>query len=135
MTKPLFLSMKVMIRDQEGRYLFLKRSMSSKNNKGMWDLPGGKVDSGESFDEALLREVEEESGLTISLERVAGASESDLPDRKVAYLILEGSHASGEVRLSSEHDDYLWADRKQMAGLDCCPQFKDFVARYFGNTQ
>ena len=68
--KPFALSAKVVVRDEEGRCLLLKRSMSSKGNPGKWDLPGGKVDIGESFDQGLLREVAEETGLTISLQRV-----------------------------------------------------------------
>lgn len=58
--KPLSLSVKIVIRDDNSRFLLLKSSMSSKGNPGKWDLPGGKIDAGESFDEALHREVFEE---------------------------------------------------------------------------
>lgn len=40
--KPFALSAKVVVRDEEGRCLLLKRSMSSKGNPGKWDLPGGR---------------------------------------------------------------------------------------------
>ena len=128
--KPFKLSMKVVVRDEQGRCLLLKRSQESKNNKGKWDLPGGKVDPGEDFDEALLREVSEETGLTASLQGVAGSAESDLPERKVAYLIMEAVVASGEVTLSSEHDDFAWVEREKMAEMDVCPQFKAFAEAY-----
>lgn len=80
--KPLRLSAKIVIQDKDDRCLMLKRSMSSKGNPGKWDLPGGKIDAGESFDGALLREVFEETGLTISIQRVAGTAESELPKVK-----------------------------------------------------
>ena len=54
------LSAKVVILNEQGQCLALKRSQASANNAGKWDFPGGKIDQGESFDEGLLREVEEE---------------------------------------------------------------------------
>ena len=129
------LSAKVLIRDDEGRFLLLKRSMSSNANRGRWDLPGGKVDAGEAFDVALLREVVEELGLTVSLERVAGAAESVLPDRHVAYIIMEGRRLSGEVRLSGEHDAYAWVERSRLSEMDVCDQFRPLLAACAGQEQ
>jgi len=68
MSKPFRLSMKVVILDDMGRILLIQRSMGSRGNPGKWDFPGGKVDQGETFDEALLREVFEETKLKISLD-------------------------------------------------------------------
>ena len=104
--------------------------MSSNHNGGKWDLPGGKPDAGESFDVALLREVAEETGLTVSLDRVIGAAESELPDRKVAYLVLEGRLVSGRVRLSEEHDEFAWVLRPDLGEMDVCDQFRDFLIAY-----
>jgi len=128
------LSAKVLVRDEHGRVLLLKRSANSKNNRGKWDLPGGKVDTGESFDEALLREVAEETGLTVSLVGVAGAAESDLPDRKVVYLLMEGNLTSGEVRLSDEHNEFAWVERSRLAAVDVCEQFRSFLEAYGGQA-
>lgn len=128
--KPFSLSAKVFIHDGEGRCLLLKRSMSSKGNPGKWDLPGGKVDAGENLEQGLLREVAEETGLTISLQHVLGAAESESPIKRVAYLIFEGLVASGQVRLSSEHDDYAWVDRQSLTRVDIAEQFRPFLKAY-----
>lgn len=128
--KPFRLSAKVVVRDEKDRCLLLKRSMSSKGNPGKWDLPGGKVDAGENFDQGLLREVVEETGLTISLQRVLGATESESPTMKVVYLLLEGRLESGRVHLSSEHDDYAWVDRQDLATMDLADQFRAFAQTY-----
>jgi 8-oxo-dGTP diphosphatase len=128
--KPLRLSVKIIVRDESGRCLLLKRAMSSKGNPGKWDFPGGKLDPGESLDEALLREVAEETGLTISIQGVAGAAESELPAWKVVYLILEGRVESGEVRLSEEHDDYVWVDPQKLPTMDLADQFRPFAEAY-----
>lgn len=128
--KPFVLSMKVVVRDAEGKCLLLKRSMGSKANAGKWDLPGGKVDPGEAFDQALLREVTEETGLTIALVRVAGSAESELPTKHVAYLILEGRVESGKVNLSSEHDDFKWVNMREFPAMDLAEQFLPFARDY-----
>jgi ADP-ribose pyrophosphatase YjhB (NUDIX family) len=62
-----------------GHLLLLKRSNRSKNNVGKWAPPGGKTEVGESFDEALLREVAEETGLVVSILYVVGLTELELP--------------------------------------------------------
>jgi 8-oxo-dGTP diphosphatase len=128
--KPLRLSVKMVIRDKNGRCLLLKRSMSSKGNPGKWDFPGGKIDAGENFDEALIREVAEETALKISIQRAVGTANSELPTVKVVILILEGRLESGQVRLSSEHDDYVWVDRRELPKLDLCDQFLPFAQAY-----
>jgi len=125
--KPFVLSCKVLVWNDDGECLLLRRSAASKNNKGKWDLPGGKADAGETFDEALRREVAEETGLSILLDGVAGTAESDLPTRKVAYLIMAGRSRGGDIRLSEEHDAYAWVSPGEFATMDVCPQFRPFL--------
>lgn len=130
MSKPFSLSVKIVIRNNEGRCLVIRRSGASKFNAGKWDFPGGKVDAGETFDAALIREVQEETGLCIQLERVAGCAEAELPDRKVAYIIMEGKYWSGCVKLSSEHDEYRWLNQVELLQADVASQFIAFVEDY-----
>ena len=128
--KPFSLSVKVVIHDKAGRCLLLKRSLSSKGNPGKWDLPGGKVDTGENIEQGLLREVAEETGLNISLQHILGAAESESPTKRVAYLIFEGSIESGQVRLSGEHDDFTWVDHQSLTRVDIAEQFRPFLKAY-----
>lgn len=128
--KHFLLSGKVVIRDEDDRCLLLKRSMSSKGNAGKWDLPGGKLEKGENFDEGLLREVAEETSLVIDLEHVAGIAESEMSTKKIVYLILEGRIKSGKVQLSSEHDDYMWIERHKLPMVELCEQFRPFAQKY-----
>lgn len=60
-----------LIVDAEGRLLVVERAQEPK--KGMWDLPGGFADPGESAEEALRREVAEEVGLQIKSLRYIGS--------------------------------------------------------------
>lgn len=128
--KPFGLSVKAVILDKSGRCLLLKRSPSCKANVGKWELPGGKLESGENFDEGLLREVDEETKLIISLEHAVAIAEVDLPAKKVVYLILEARLISGEVCLSWEHDDYVWVSRRELPTMDLVEQFRPFAKAY-----
>jgi 8-oxo-dGTP diphosphatase len=130
MPKPFSVSLKVVISDDDSRCLLIRRSASSRANAGDWEFPGGKIDPGESFDDGLLREVLEETGLVISLERVAGCAESELPERKVAYLILEGRVLGGQLRLSDEHDAFDWVPVAELSRIALAPQFREFAAEY-----
>lgn len=132
MDKPYRLSAKAVIYDEMGRILLLQRSFCSKGNPGKWDLPGGKVEQGESLSDALLREIVEETGLDVQLERVIGAAESESPNGRVAYLILAASCVGGKVELSDEHPAYAWVSTNEIVDMEIVPQFirtiKEFVA-------
>lgn len=132
--RPFGFAVKAFVINPHGEFLFLKRSALSKHFAGTWELPGGKVDAGEAFDTALIREVSEETGLTISLDRVVGATHYELPQIKLAVLFLEGRINSGEVQLSDEHDDYRWVRSNEILGLDLSPQLKQFLSSYVGKT-
>lgn len=133
--KSFALSVKAVVRDGQRRCLTLRRSAPSKNNAGKWDFPGGKVDVGESFDVALTREIEEETGLSVELVGMLGTAQSAMPDRIVIYLMMEARPAGGDVRLSSEHDDHAWMTARELASADLCPQFRPFVESLAANER
>jgi 8-oxo-dGTP diphosphatase len=128
--KPFTLSVKVVIRDENGRCLLIRRAASSRGNPGKWEFPGGKVTLGEDFDRVVQREVGEETALTVCLQRALGTAQADLPTRKVVYLIMEANWKAGEVRLSSEHDAYEWRYPHELLEMDLVRHFIPFVKRY-----
>ncbi|HTX61499.1 MAG TPA: NUDIX domain-containing protein, partial [Methanobacterium sp.] len=89
------LAVRALITDDDGKILILKRSVDSKTNPGKWELPGGKVDQGEPFDKALIREVYEETGLKISMENVVGASQQNLPFIRAVHIIMAAKIVDG----------------------------------------
>ena len=68
--------------------------------------------------------------MSIVLNRVLGASESDLPDRKIVYLFLEGCLVNGTVRLSEEHDAFVWIRPAELLQQNLSPQFRDIARNY-----
>ena len=117
-----------LLQNSEGKCLFLRRSPDSKTNPGRWEPPGGKLDPGERLDEALRREVFEEAGLQISVRRLLGAIEYEVPAVKVACLIMEGRLVTDDVTLSSEHDSYQWMWLSELRQVDLATQFRRFFA-------
>ena len=63
MDKPYGLTMRGIVKNSNDEILILRRHPKSRTNPHKWELPGGKVDPGEFFDEALVREIKEETNL------------------------------------------------------------------------
>jgi ADP-ribose pyrophosphatase YjhB (NUDIX family) len=91
--------------------------------KGLWTLPGGRVEVGETLVTAVKREVLEETALNIDVIGLAGYRESILAqavgDRGRHFVILPfaARWISGEVRLNDELDDSRWMTIDAVAGL------------------
>ena len=125
--KPLGLAVRALIRDEQGRLLLLRRSVESRHFGGRWDLPGGKVESGEPFDVTLAREVEEETGFNVILKRSAGASDDEMPLVRVTNLFLEVTVTGGALRVSPEHSEARWCQPEEVAALDLARPIREFL--------
>ena len=71
--------------------------------KRYWSLPGGMVESGESVDQAAIREVKEETGLDIRVKRVVGLYSK--PSEDALAITFEGEVTSGSLTPSNEISD------------------------------
>lgn len=123
--KPFSISAKVLIRDSENRCLFIQRSRESGWNPTAWDIPGGKLDLGEIFMDGLLREVREETGLTVSVDSLLGSNEDEAGNFRIIHVVMNGTYQSGDVELSNEHIDFKWVKPENALDMDLC----DFVRR------
>lgn len=129
-TKPFRLAVRAVIRDDQGRCLLLRRSDLCKAFAGTWEWPGGKADPGETFDETVLREVREETGLEIELTGVAGAFHIEMADKHLAVLCLEAKPIGGTFALSEEHDGADWAPLADLLKWNLTPGFREFAEAY-----
>jgi 8-oxo-dGTP diphosphatase len=121
------LAVRALITDSDGKILILKRSVDSKTNPGKWELPGGKVDQGEPFDKAMVREVFEETGLKISMDNVVGASQQSLPLIRAVHIIMAGKIVDGELNLSSEHEGYAWEYLENLSDYELADWLEYFI--------
>jgi ADP-ribose pyrophosphatase YjhB (NUDIX family) len=90
------------VRDREGRYLVLQRALEPF--RGQWDLPGGFVEPGETPEDAIRRELAEETGLAVTTERILGAFSSQYGEdgRWTVDIGFEARVVGGVFRLDEE---------------------------------
>lgn len=119
---------------RRGRLLVVKRAMPP--DLGLWAFPGGRVEVGETTQEAAVREVKEEVGLDVRIERVFDVVTylpGDLEGGTWGQVVIVDYLARperGEVKLSSESSSYLWATPRQILALPTTKQMKSVAAKY-----
>jgi len=129
--KPYIISVYAVLRNEKGEFLLLKRSENSHSNPGKWDLPGGKLVRGEILEEAVVREVWEETGISIVSGEIAGYATFELPEKKVIAVIYDGGYLIADVKLSHEHLEYVWSSLEDLLEMNALPDhFKEFFKRF-----
>lgn len=129
--KPYIVSIYAVLRNEKGEFLLLRRSENSHSNPGKWDLPGGKLIRGEPLEEAVVREVWEETGISIVPGEIAGYATFELPDKKVIAVVYDGGYLIADVKLSDEHIEHAWTSLDSILELETLPEhFKDFFKRF-----
>ena len=130
MTDSIEVSGRALIFDRNGNALVLKRHPASKSNPGKWELPGGKPDTGESFEASLRREVREETGFEIDIFRSVGTADQHVPGWHVIHVIVLAGIRSGGLAISDEHSEFRWVKIPDIAALDKADWFEDYYASY-----
>jgi 8-oxo-dGTP diphosphatase len=94
-----------------------------------WTLPKGKLDAGESFEEAALREIDEETGLRVRLVRELPASNYEVRGRPkvVRYWLMEVESDPGFVA-NDEVDELRWLERGEALRLLTYDRDRDVLA-------
>jgi len=104
------------ITDEQGRLLLIKRG--HEPGAGLWSLPGGRVEPGETDAEALAREMREETGLAVQAGRLLGrvrrpAGDGDVLDiRDYAATVIGGTLNPGD-----DAADARWVDADDFGNL------------------
>ena len=112
---------------QGGRFLACQRP-AHKARGLLWEFVGGKVEPGESKQQALIRECKEELDVTLSVGELFMEVIHEYPDLTVRLSLFNASIAEGEPR-KLEHNDIRWITVKEIDSLEFCPADKEILER------
>jgi ADP-ribose pyrophosphatase YjhB (NUDIX family) len=108
---------------EDGRVLLLA------NDRGEWELPGGRLDPGESEAEALAREIAEELGVAVRIgPRLGEEPFEPVPGRLVTIAAYGCALCGGPLRLSGEHRALMWAPVGTLADLPLPAVYRRAIA-------
>lgn len=103
-----------------------------KTDNDLWALPGGGHDIGESIGDTVVREVEEETGVTVEVDRVVGLYTD--PEHVMAYddgevrqqfsICFRARPLAGELRTSSESKEVRWVSPSDLDDLHIHPSMR-----------
>ena len=117
------------IKDGE-RYLVGQRA-ANKSQGGLWEFMGGKIESGETPEQALARECREELDLEIENERIIDSVVHEYSEKTIRLTLIECTLKSGSVPRPNEHQDIRWVTREEMDELDFAPADRDLICKGF----
>ena len=116
----------VIIRD--GQILLIKRAYDP--SKGLWSIPGGRVELGEMLVEAVKREVREETGLEIKVGKVAGVFDLIIPrETGIAfhYVIIDyfATPTGGTLTPGDDAADARWVPFEELNQYELTPHLRE----------
>lgn len=103
------------------KFLIAQRNLK-KAQGGLWEFPGGKREPGESFEDALKREIKEEFDADIEVKEYVGENVHHYPEKDIKLVFYKAELISEEIKLL-EHESYKWISKEnkdefEFAGAD-----------------
>ena len=111
----------------KNRFLICQRP-AHKMRGLLWEFVGGKVEPGESREEALIRECHEELGVEVEVKDVFMQLVHEYPDLLVRLTLFNAKISRGIIQ-KLEHNDIRWITADEIPNYQFCPADKDILER------
>lgn len=95
---------------KNNKFLIAQRNFK-KSQGGFWEFPGGKVEIGETYKEALKREIKEEFDADIEVKEYVGENIHHYPEKDIKLIFFKAELISEEIKLL-EHEDFRWITKQ-----------------------
>ncbi len=119
-----------LIYNQNNEVLLLRRSRPARGETGYWELPGGGLDHGESPQQALLREIQEETRLEVEVGMPLLVWDYVRSDQlQIIGMTFFCRWTSGNIGLSHEHDTYTWVTLEQISKYKVFPELQSEISK------
>ena len=109
---------------RDGSYFATQRGYGEF--EGMWEFPGGKIEPDESPEDALKREIQEELGIDITIDKFLCITDYDYPSFHLTMHCYLCSVESGEIELR-EHKSARWLTAETLDSVEWLPADKEVI--------
>lgn len=115
---------------KDGAYFATQRGYGEF--EGMWEFPCGKIEPGESPEDALKREIKEELGIDITIDKFLCTTEYGYPSFHLTMHCYQCGIKAGEIELR-EHKSALWLTAETLDSVEWLPADKEVVDKLITN--
>jgi 8-oxo-dGTP diphosphatase len=112
---------------KDSKFLICQRP-KGKACELLWEFPGGKIEAGETGEECIVREIQEELGVTLRVLRKLTDVVYEYPDRVVHLHFFITEIASGELT-RKEHNALAWITSSEIHNYQFCPADATMLCR------
>jgi 8-oxo-dGTP pyrophosphatase MutT (NUDIX family) len=114
----------------DGRVLAMRRSANKDAGAGLWETTSGRVAPDEPLEEAMQREIREETSLEVRLHpRPVDAYVARRGDAPMCVIVYRADHVAGDVVRSDEHDAHAWLTPAELRATTTLTRLADAVDR------
>ena len=108
------------------KFLLVRRPLNKKRG-GLWEFPGGKVEEGETLEEAIKRELKEELDIEVRVKGVLSEVKYNYPEGEIELYLLEvESNKEPELKEAIEK---RWVSVEEAEELELCPADRELIRK------